>query len=98
MEIFRVPHGYEFLLVQFCPFFNQSTNAGRQMTIHYVERANVDHSSVFVVADVKVRRVVFIEIHADHDPEKTANFRHVTSRESPWPCSRAARYPGGILW
>jgi hypothetical protein len=48
------------------------------MTIHYVERSNVDHRSVFVVADVEVRWVVFIEIHADHDPEKSANFRHVT--------------------
>ena len=48
------------------------------MSIHNVERENIDHRSVFVVADVEVRRVVFIEIHADHNPEKAANFRHVT--------------------
>jgi hypothetical protein len=32
---------------------------------------------VFVVSHVKVRRVVFVEIHADDDPEKTADFRHM---------------------
>ena len=46
------------------------------MPFQQVEAANGDHGAVFVVSHVKMRRIVFVEIHADHNSEKAADLWH----------------------
>jgi hypothetical protein len=40
------------------------------MELPVSERRDAHHGAMGVVTDVKMRRVVIVEVHRDHDPEK----------------------------
>jgi hypothetical protein len=63
--------------MEFRPFLNQAPDASGQKPIQDIQRLNVHYCPVFVVSNMEVWRIVFIEIHADHNSEEAANFRHV---------------------
>jgi len=46
------------------------------MPLSELERVDAYDRSMVLITNVKVWRVVNIEIHVDHDPQKTTDLRH----------------------
>ena len=63
-------------LVHLAPLHGETENARGKLTFPKLQRLDSDKSAVFVVAHVKVRRIVIVEVHRDHDAEEAGDFWH----------------------
>lgn len=81
MEILRIPHFHELLLVDFGPFPNELPAPFRQSTFDDVEILEFHYCHVLAVFDVDVPRWMLAvdKEHPNDDPVKAADFRHIVA-------------------
>ena len=47
------------------------------MPIRNIECTDINDRRMFIVFHMKMRRIVFVKLHENDNPEKTTYFRHV---------------------
>jgi hypothetical protein len=71
-----LPDVPKFLLVLRRPFHHQSRGARSELSRDHSERLNVDDYLVATMFRVKMRRLMVIVEHPDHDAVEATDFRH----------------------
>ena len=71
-----IPISEKLLLVHCRPFNHEARYPRREASGKYRESSNVDECHISAILRMKVRRVVIVKKHLDHNAEETADFRH----------------------
>src|SRR5689334_2934153 len=82
-DVFPIYHKLE--LVTTSPIAYQSPRRGRRDTSHQKPAVEIECCSLPLELDVKVRRIMITEIHANNNTKKGRDNRHSFYR--PWPIS-----------
>jgi hypothetical protein len=78
----KLPVGQQFRPVQFRPVKNKAQGAARQETFHHIESLYLNYSLVLVIARMKVRRRMIVEVEANKDAKEFADSRHCIPRQA----------------
>lgn len=65
------------------PFEHKGQCSTRELASVNTQCVNLNQRLEFSVRGVKMGRLMIVEEHSDHDPKKTADFRHETTVSQP---------------
>src|SRR5512145_2021065 len=71
-----IPILQEFVLVLARPLNNHPESTGGKLALKQAKSTNIDNDLVTAIPCMKVRRIMFIIEHGNHNPIKSANLRH----------------------
>jgi hypothetical protein len=67
----------QLVLVQFSPRHDETNVSATERAVNQFECVNADLRLAVSMKRMEVRRVVIVEVHRDHEPEKAADRRHL---------------------